>query len=474
MKILLILITALILRLINLNQSLWLDEAINVVNSQKYNFSDFLTVYSIGDFHPPLYFAVLWIWTHIFGTAEIVVRIPSVISGVLTVWLTYLIGKKLFNEKIGLVAGLILAFNPLHIYYSQEARMYALAALIVVVSFWSLLNLIKGRRYFVFIYGVSVALVLYADYPIYFVLPAQLVYVMWVERKKLLTVIMGIIMGVILWLPWLKILPSQLKTGQGAASQIPGWANVVGGANSKELILLWVKSIIGRVSFDNKWIYGLIVVVVSSVYGFILFKAIKSLKEEIKFLLLWIVVPVSLIFLVSFYIPVFAYFRMLYILPAISLILAYGISNTKYQKVFIGLITIFSLCFLLMYYLNPKFQREDWRGAVNYALTDNPEDSRWIFFEDSNIPAPFEYYFNCTKRCLMNSPALKNFPARNEADLFDFDYLTPYPYKIYLFDYLVEISDPNRLVKKKLENLGYKNTETRDFPGVGFVYEYSK
>ena len=467
MKIIFILIIALILRLINLNQSLWLDEAINVVYSQKYNFWDFLTIYSLGDFHPPLYFAILWIWTHLFGMTEAVVRMPSVIFGVLTVWLTYLIGKNLFNQKTGLAAAVILAFNPLHIYYSQEARMYSLAAFSVAFSFWALLKLLKDNKYLP-IYALSVALILYSDYLVYFVLISQFLYIIWQERKHLFTVILGMIAGGLLWTPWLLIFPDQLKTGQTAATQISGWANVVGGAGIKELALVWVKSLIGRVSFDNKYLYTAIVSGVSALYLLILFKSIKSLTKEVKLLLLWIIIPVLLAYLVSLLVPILAYFRMIFILPGLAIALGYGIDkfSLKNQKIIALAILFISSFFLILYYKNPEFQRENWKEAIAFVKHQNAI----VFFEDSNIPAPAQYY-KCEPLCL---PALFNFPAKTESDLLDIASLSSISDKVYLFDYLVEISDLNRLVAKELEKAGFRNTQTHNFDGVGFIYEYSK
>ena len=124
----LILLLGIFLRLISLNQSLWLDEAIIVNATSTNSFLGMITEYSKADSHPPGFLAILWIWTKIFGTGEVIVRLPSVIFGIVTVGITYLIGKKLRSAKLGLLAALLLAVNPLHIYYSQEARMYSLAA----------------------------------------------------------------------------------------------------------------------------------------------------------------------------------------------------------------------------------------------------------------------------------------------------------------------------------------------------------
>lgn len=466
MIIFLLLAAALIIRLINLNQSLWLDEAINVVYSQKYNFTDFITVYSLGDFHPPLHFALIWVWTRIFGISEIAVRLPSVIFGVLAVWFTYLTGRNLFNKKTGFLAALFLAVNPLHVFYSQEARMYSLAAFSVTFSFWAFGNLLKGKKLSFFFYVLSIVMILYSDYLVYLVLPVQLLYVVWVQRKNFAQVLLGMVLGGIFWMPWLLIFPSQIKTGQGAAIQIPGWANVVGGANFKDLLLVWVKLIIGRVSFENKFIYASVLFFASAVYGFTLFRAVRPLSKEVRLLLLWVIIPVIFAFLISFYIPVLAYFRMIFIIPAISILLGYGIEkfSKRVGNIFLGLILIISLIFLLNYYLLPQFQRENWKEAISFAN----KSGEFVLFEDVNIPAPAQYYL-CSDKC---AGALKNFPANSEADIKSFEGISGE--RVLLFNYLVDISDPYRLVQKKLENSGYKNTQTWDFNGVGFVYEYSK
>src|SRR3989344_3043650 len=123
-----ILIGGLLLRSFSLNQSLWLDEAINVLATQNFSLIGMITEYAKGDFHPPLFFIIIWVWNKLFGTGEIFIRLPSVIFGVLTIFFTFQIGKKIHSKALGLLSSFLLAINPLHIYYSQEARMYSLAA----------------------------------------------------------------------------------------------------------------------------------------------------------------------------------------------------------------------------------------------------------------------------------------------------------------------------------------------------------
>ena len=152
-KLLSILILALVLRLISLNQSLWLDEAINALAVKNLSLFDLVTKYTINDFHPPLYHIVLLFWTRVFGFSEVILRLPSVLFTLLSMVVTYFIGRDFFSKKIGLISALLFAVSPLSIYYSQEARMYALAVLFASLSFYFFLHLKNGDFSNKFIFG---------------------------------------------------------------------------------------------------------------------------------------------------------------------------------------------------------------------------------------------------------------------------------------------------------------------------------
>src|SRR3989344_8667485 len=161
--IILILLVGLILRLINLNQSLWLDEAINAVFVRSLDLKSLIFNYSLSDFHPPLYHILMKGWVVLFGSSEIALRMPSVILGVASIYVIYKIAKKLFDEKTALISATLLATAPLHIYYSQEARMYMLASFFTIVSVYFFISVFvedKLRNWAGFI--ISTSLLLYS------------------------------------------------------------------------------------------------------------------------------------------------------------------------------------------------------------------------------------------------------------------------------------------------------------------------
>ncbi len=462
----LILLAALGIRLTGLNQSLWLDEAINVLYAQILPLSGYITSYTLGDFHPPGWFAILWIWTHLFGFSEIIIRLPSVIFGVLTVYLTYLIGKKI-SEKIGLISATLLCFSPLHLYYSQESRPYALAALSITLSFYFLIHFLGKIKLGYLFYGLALGTVFYSDYVAYLAIPTQAIYVLVYKKRLLKDFIKAVLIGLILFSPWLMLFPGQLEVGMTKALAIPGWKEVVGSINLNNLLLIWVKILVGKVSFENNFTYGLIVLLVSLPF---IFLSIRNLQQKTlhnareTLLVLWLLVPVILAGLISFFIPILAYFRLIFILPAFYLLVAIWLNRLP-KKLFLMLfLIIFSsnLIFSFAYLFNEKFHREDWREFVRFTDKKN----NVVLFENSETPAPFLYY---SKKNATVLAALNKIPAKSAEDLNihlgNFE-------EIYLSEYLVEITDPKRLVETELKNLGFTKLKTYDFRGVGFVHRF--
>lgn len=465
-----ILLLGFILRVITINQSLWLDEAINVLATTQYGFLDMVTKYSLADFHPPGYFVLLWIWTRMGGIGEIWVRLPSVIFGIMTVWLVFLLGKEFFNRKTALLAALFMALAPLHVYYSQEARMYSLATFAAVACFyffWRLIN--YGSKWDRLGYIITGILVLYSDYVVYFIFPAQALYVLLNEGEKLKRFLLPLSVIILTLTPWLFIFPKQLATGTGAATGLPGWADVVGGAGIKDLLLIPVKTFFGRISIENKLLYGLVASLVGLVYGFVIYKGLKKFDKQVRLLIFWVAIPLALTFVVSFFIPVLSYFRILFILPPVYLLLAKGVDTLRTQawpgRLALSAVCIISLISLFVYYTNPKFQREDWRKAVK-EIEIRVKDDSLILFESNDVIAPFKYYE--TGRRYVQGGLVK-VPAKDNSDVID---MPPSINEIYLFEYLVDITDPERLLEKKIEAEGFKKVKTIDFSGVGFVHHY--
>ncbi|MBF0544046.1 MAG: glycosyltransferase family 39 protein [Candidatus Riflebacteria bacterium] len=141
---LILLVLGAITRLYHLGfESIWLDEAGTVAIARK-SIDQIVDHVAFFDVHPPLYYFLTHYWIALFGDSEFWLRMPSVIFGVLNIWIIFLIARKLFSENVGLISALLAAFSMFHIHYSQEARCYSLLALLVSISMFFFLR-VSGK-----------------------------------------------------------------------------------------------------------------------------------------------------------------------------------------------------------------------------------------------------------------------------------------------------------------------------------------
>jgi mannosyltransferase len=119
------------------HESLWTDEVLSVELARRP--WPALLAATAEDGHPPLYVALLRVWTGALGESESAVRSLSAAIGVATLAAFFALAFRLLSTRAALIATLLLACAPYHVYYSQEARNYALLLLLTVLSYLGLL-----------------------------------------------------------------------------------------------------------------------------------------------------------------------------------------------------------------------------------------------------------------------------------------------------------------------------------------------
>ncbi|HEX8159731.1 MAG TPA: glycosyltransferase family 39 protein, partial [Solirubrobacteraceae bacterium] len=110
-------------------QSLWFDEAVTA-QLMRLDLPDLLHAIPGSESSPPLYYLLEWLWTQLFGTGEVGLRSLSALIGTVTIPAVWALGRRLGGNGAGLVAAALLAVNPMLVWFSQEARAYALLALL--------------------------------------------------------------------------------------------------------------------------------------------------------------------------------------------------------------------------------------------------------------------------------------------------------------------------------------------------------
>ncbi len=446
----LILLCAIILRLISIQQSFWLDEAINVLAVNKYSLTQLLTVYAVGDFHPPLFHLMLWSWSKVTSSSEFFMRLPSVVFGVATVYVIFLIGKLIAaNQKerfIPIVSAVLLATSGLHIYYSQEARMYSLAAFLSTLTLLFLLQIKqKPSKVTNTMYIVVLTLMLYADYQPWLLIPL-LIFIVPIQT------IVSLFLTVPLW----PLIASQLKIGLSTASDFPLWGDVVGKLSAKSLLLVPVKFLVGRVSVENNIVFGILLLIPILIAAVAIFRALKHNHQTTNILLGWILLPLTLGALIAVKVPVFSYFRFIFLLPAVYLLIAVGFSRLtiSFRKLAIAGLILTNIISSSAYLLLTRFHREDWRGVMNYANSLN--QNSLIMIPNLAQSAGVEMY---------NSKNIK-IQDKNTINL------SSKPTEVLFIRYVQEIFDPYETINTNLQKDGYEKVQEKSFQGV-LVWHYT-
>ncbi len=120
---------AAVLRFIRIgHQGFWFDEG-NTALLVHLSFGRMLGLIPHSESTPPLYYCLAWVWARVFGFGEAGLRSLSAVAGMLTVPVMYAAARRLVSPRAGVVAAALTACSPLLVWYSQEARSYALLTL---------------------------------------------------------------------------------------------------------------------------------------------------------------------------------------------------------------------------------------------------------------------------------------------------------------------------------------------------------
>lgn len=443
MHMLFVLFFAFFIRLINLNQSLWLDEAVVAKVVQTIPLFRIPFEFSPGDFHPPLYYLFMSVWSTIFGTSEIALRMPSVIFSLIAGWYVYKIGELIKNKTVGLWSSAFFLFNPLIIYYSQEARMYMMAVMLLSVALFYFLQLIKGpesrksKVKSLIFFNVFSGLAFSTFYgSIFFIATLLLVAFIYAFRNKdfstPLKMTAGIIISGGLLLP---IVLQQFQTARFGLQEVSNWNLVLGKAEVKNLAMVFIKFTSGRLSWFPKWSYYLLAGSWSLVIGTLLFLSIN----RNKLLAFLSVFPLTIGLIISFWFPMMQYFRFLYLLVPMSLLLAMNTIPLRYlnklkpyrfldfarNDVFRNFIIVGYILYTLIYLTVPQFHREDWKTA---AKDINPVHPVYMILPSSD---PVSYYRKDLSLFELRDISTISLPETVQ--------VIPYVSEIYGFNYVSEL-----------------------------------
>jgi len=275
--------------LLYLTQSLWRDEAFSVWIARD-GFAEIIRRTS-GDFNPPLYYIFLHFWMQIFGRSEVALRSLSVVFFILFLVATYKFARTVFKTHYNAkITTLLMALNPMLLYFAFELRMYSLLVLLVTSSMYFFYT--KQWKWYVLVTTLG----MYTQPFMAFVILAQSLYLL-ITRCIKQALINGMSI-LFLYLPWIPTLLTQFRASG------PMWMYPVD--------LITITSVLGNVFFgyegtpgDLWWLMQLFSVVF---IGIIIWLAKrKQMRPKLLLFVTWIFVPLTTVVLISLIKPIYVH-----------------------------------------------------------------------------------------------------------------------------------------------------------------------
>ncbi|NDV24273.1 glycosyltransferase family 39 protein [Desulfovibrio sp. JC022] len=396
-----ILLLATVLRIYGIaDESLWIDEGQTVAYATK-SFAEIIK-YCARDVHPPLYLFIMHIWTEIFGISETALRMISAIFGVLAVYLTYKVGRRLMNRNGALLGALFLAVSYMGINFSQEARSYTMLLCAILMACHGLLKFIEKQNRFNFAYyAVAVSLMLYTHtFTVFIILFHQIYYVVdWAGRPggrfKRFVNWVGVNVGaLVLFGPWMYFLLRQVLAKLGGEG--PGsWVMV------PDHITAWRTFIQLAGGVLPLAVAGLVLL------GFAAIKLIPPLRarfsvpleipaetRSVLFLTLWFLGAVFTPFAVSLVLsPIYVERYAIQFLPGFCLFLGLiisGFAPVFLRSAVVGMFLAATAHGLWLYYTT--YDKEQWREVTQF-IAENIKPGEAVVLSAPWIYEPFTYYF---------------------------------------------------------------------------------
>jgi mannosyltransferase len=406
---------------------LWIDEAFSIWMGRQ-PAGEMLGWLAQIDQHPPLYYLLLHVWMRL-GDDQAVVRGFSALCSTLTIPAIYLLGRRLVDQKLGLLAALILAVSPFHVHFAQEARMYALLTLNASLAMLALAHLLTdpqaatlalGQQFarfwrtwrtdrcrpplctietdlawLAYILFTSATLLTH-NTAVFFPLAANLfvsglllLYRLCPSHPRTPTLsprnwFLAQVAVFALWSPWL---PAFIKQSVSVYREF--WLPAPTGGKVGEVLLGFVSESLPLPLEAIGVIVGLYVGLAT--LGLISFRRRPAL---IAFLLALFAVPFAGQLLVSLRRPIFYGRTLIWISLPLYVLLAAGIRKLRlWPLMLVGLLFMLTTNGLSLHAYYTQFEKEQWDDAAA-LVAERVEPGDLILFNATWMQIPFDYYFH--------------------------------------------------------------------------------
>ncbi|MGZ4236572.1 MAG: glycosyltransferase family 39 protein [Solirubrobacteraceae bacterium] len=346
-------------------QSFWLDEA-TTWGIVSHGLGHVLSTVPKTESTPPLYYVLVWLWSRVFGTGEVGLRTFSALCGTMTIPVMWAVGRRLASERIGLVAALVTAVNPLLFWYSQEARTYALLVLLSALSLLAFLRALEqpsvGR---LLAWGTVCALTVLAHYFGAFVVVGEAVWLLFALRRRGVLTVAGAAVGLApIVVVGAALVPLVIRQNDGRASFI----STASGSLPYRLGQLVKQDILGDGQPLKALLLAVGLVLVALALVLLVTRATRAERGAALMMLAIGAGGVVLAFVVAAVVTDYFDTRnLLATWPPMALVVAVGFGATRagrWGAAGLAGLVVLSLVCIANVVRDPDFQRDNWRGAV--------------------------------------------------------------------------------------------------------------
>ncbi len=366
------------------------DEAFTVLHWMREPLASTLANIATKDPQAPLSYVLYRAWGFIMGTSENVARILPALLNVLGIPVMYALGHRLRGWRLGLLAALLWSINAFQIWHAQDARNYAIWAVLSPLAVWLALRALdRQRRIDWLLYVIAAALAGYVYYLELFVVAALNLYALltrWRDRQLLIRwfgaeVMLGLILA-----PW--YLQPRLLFGSG-----------YGGTTGNFDPVQWFTRFLPSLTFGDTdtlppdvlaWLAPLLVIALA--VG--LFVWWRRNRQQALLVGLIGIVPLILLGVVSLKLGVFTPRYVIGSAPAYTLIVSMLVlvANKWWLRgVVLTAVVLISLFSLNQYFLSDYAKSPDWRALVRY-LQANVQPGDWV--TQAAADESFTFYCN--------------------------------------------------------------------------------
>jgi uncharacterized membrane protein len=402
-----ILVLALAVRVWRLQaQSLTMDEVYELSVAKQSLGAILVTL----DGFPPLYHLLLYWWLRVFGSDQSA-RWLSVLIGCLTVVVMWKLGRRLGGSLVGWASALLLAISPLHVWYSQEARAYALYLWCATLAMWLFFraHATDAPRDWAW-YGAAILAGLYTHYAFALLLVgfAAIVAIDWTEWSRLRRLALTHAAIAALALPWIWLARADVSFQMAWREAHPDvnlstlayalFSFVVGHSVGPSLRELHAITAADAFRETLPWAAA-----PGSACAYLIWLAIQKRENRSVAwrLILLIAAPLAICWLLSVISPLG--FRVRYVawcaIPLLVLITS-GVMQGRggwRTTVAAGVVAIISIVAILRRQFDVRYMNEDARGAASY-LSSHADPMTPVFVISGYMADPVGYYLSGARK----------------------------------------------------------------------------